>query len=73
MRKLYCYDGPRGTDPHAIIIELNDPDALRWEQAKEHRVSVVVTDQATHKYWIVSSAPCGASCHCAAMAVRYST
>lgn len=75
----YCYDGPTGSDPHAIVLMLNREDRRRWDTTREAEwrslsvyetgTFVEVTDQTTGKRWKVASAPCGLGCHCAAVAV----
>lgn len=72
MPKLYCYDGPERSDPHAVVLELSedDFDAFNDLPRGEGRCLVAVDDQATGRRYSVRRAACGAACYCAAEAVN---
>jgi hypothetical protein len=77
VRELYCYDGEQGDDPHAIVLELDERDSDHWEKVQSNIFGTAgfgryirVTDQKTGDTYRVASAPCGAPCHCAAVAEK---
>jgi hypothetical protein len=70
--RLYCYDGTWGTDPHALILMVTPAEhgAFKALPGGPSSESVLVRNQDDGWDYRVSRASCGASCFCAAMAVR---
>lgn len=71
--KVYCYAGEDRSNPHAVVLELDEVDIARVNEVREREkprtyengTFVAVTDQATGARYEVASAPCGLGCHCA--------
>lgn len=77
--KVFCFDGRAGEDPHAVVLTLSATDVERWNRVRDREKHlavfatgefVAVTDQASGERYRVASAPCGARCHCAAVAEK---
>lgn len=78
LRKVWCFLGWDGDDPHGIILELSDEDSGAYNATydKDERLSrsmygtpVVVTHQGDGRRYVLRSAPCGLGCRCAAQAI----
>jgi hypothetical protein len=79
-RTLFCFNGPFGENAHEIVLQISDHDYQRYVTNKADTDNLIawneigsfveVTDVTTNKKWMIASAPCGAQCHCAAVAVR---
>jgi hypothetical protein len=77
---VHCYDSELGGNPHALVLQLDHGDWLKYQLQKQRErppmfsvgTPVEVTDQESGERYELASAPCGLGCHCAAVAVRLS-